>query len=237
MKNITEKLVIILVLILGLAFTTSLSMLRTVNSDYKTLEKLLDNSINQYETTIIDKDQKINTQAQVVTNLENAVTTGRVTIEELKARDLKKDVTIIRMTKEIERLNLVANYVQPADTEIVYVTSETPVEGWLKVPQKFEFHDKWDDIWGTVQLENVLIDKKVTRIEPTYYLGYQSRGYFRKPASVVISEDLNPFVTVTGMQNTIIQSKPPFHKRPNWYRAEGAAIVVLVTETLKFIMK
>lgn len=236
MNNIIDKILSIIpaiAVILLVVLVISIGKYRNVREDKANLEMLLDSTINHYETVVLENGQVISQQKQVITNLDNAVASGRVTIEELKARNLRKDATIIRLEKKIERLNIQASYTEPPDT-IIVTTNDIP-ETYMKIPQEFTYKDTWDTIEGIVNLEGVTINRHVTRIKPTYYLSYQSQGFFKRPVPVVISEDKNPYVTVTGMQNTVIRKRPPFYKRPNWHRAEGAVGIVLIIETIKWL--
>jgi len=227
MKN--NIILILLVIALTTALVFTLGDRRSINKDYKNLEGLLNDTIEHYEVRTLADGQVINEQAQVITTKDNALTAGLVKQEELKARNLRKDVTIVRLQNEIAAVNLEANYI---DTVTVYDTVINNT-GYISVPRSFNYIDEWSRIFGTVKIDGVTIDTLRVFSEPTIYIGYQRQSFFKPLNAVVITENKNPYLRTTGMQNVVIQQKPPIYKRPWWHRGEGSAATIGVLILLR----
>lgn len=203
------------------------------DSKLLTVEQLMNDTINYYKTEKLKSGQIISTQAQTITTMKNAIEAGLVEKKELKELGLKKDVTIIRLEKDVARYKLEASYVH-TDTTVVHDTI-IDNQGYIKVPQEFIFRDAWMQMHGTIKLTGVTIDSLHTIIKPTYYLGYQRQGLFKPLKPTITAKDENPYVSTTDMQNIVIQDKKPIYKTAWWHRAEGAAAFVGLLELIKFL--
>lgn len=226
MKNL---ITIIVSLAIGFIITY-FAMVIPAHQDREELAGLLDSTIHEFTVWVDDAGREIATQRQVIASLENAVAAGLVTNEELKELNIRRAQQIVRLEAEIKRM-LETDYTVPP----IIIKDSLDFE-YIRIPQQFSFEDDWTEIFGTIHAQGVTIDDLTVFTETNIFTGYRRTGFFKPLEPVVTIRHDNPYMQTQAMENITFTQKPPFYKRPNWHRMEGAAVLYGILKLSNLIL-
>jgi hypothetical protein len=178
-------------------------------------------------------------QKQRILDLEQAVQSGAIYIEELKHNYLKAISAKVSI-KEVTRIKkITAPYKEKPEVLVKRDTasSEKDTILYLRSPQNFSVSDPWYSFLGYFDTSGVHIDSLTIFGEPTITLGQQYSNswlsrVFGKTNSVVLYENPNPYAKVQRMENVVISLKPKWYERKLFWFSLGGAIGVAGTAFL-----
>jgi hypothetical protein len=233
MKPLT--IVIVVAVIFACLTCGLLFKITQVNKNHDQLVNLLGDTINHYEILVTKKGEQIAVQEQRIASQENAIAAGLIREEELKKQNIKQAGVVIRLTQQVERLQLQVNITNPDVVTITDKDTVCPEGTFLRVPADFLWEDEWTYLGGTILGPSIRVNALRVTLKPTIILGYQKPSFFKPLKPVVTVGDLNPHASIISMENVVIQNKPPFYKTTWWYRFEGALATFGILKGLSYI--
>jgi type II secretory pathway pseudopilin PulG len=195
-----EALIVILLVIVGLSLPQCRQNKQEATQAFQNLETAKDSTRTQRladSSTIATQNQVIvANQAQL-----NALTQKIVGLENVKAQVLYK--TIFAAPPSI---GVIA---APA----YYTDSTADKQQYLKVPASFRFDNEWYQQAGTI-LGNgtVRLDTLRVSMQTSVTFGDAAHKWYQlfKPWQPVVSvREANPYATIYGLENVVLQQRPP----------------------------
>ena len=197
-------------------------------------EQFLHDTVQHFEQYISKNNELIVSQNVQIGTLQDALRAKIIKAETLEKANIKKASLIVSLKSKIEILNTELTYTP--DDYYVYDTIIYDENTYLQVPLPFKSSlDKWVSITGIVEYDKVTLSNLTIQQNPTFGLGYQSRGFFRSPTPVVFYSDKNPYITPLEMQNVQIVQNVPWYKTPTAHRVEGMAMGIALIKLVSFL--
>ena len=162
----------------------------------------------QYFNEIVNENNiTIASQEQVILSQQDAIRYGLLEIENLKK--IKSQVRTVSVTK-IDSI-----FIELHDTLTLKDTIYP--KGFLEVPKRFDYKEKYFDLQGLVTLDKLIVDSLKLHNEMKLTIGNKRNGWFKKSTPIVELENTNPYMTTLDMNNVIIQKdKRIIDKKAFW---------------------
>jgi len=226
-KNIKILLFIILVLILALA-ATIYSQRRAVQAHRATISALdsISTTFDQYR---LKTGETVSAQSAIILSYQGALDAGYVEIDRLKALNIKTLDANIRLTERIAILEREAEYDKPP--VIIYVDSSDTTNKYIQIPFGFGYQDKWSNLHAVVD-EVPVFDTIELWSYPEITIGWQRQGFLKKKERKVLYTNENPYITITSMQNVLIEEPK------KWYQTDVAKVSggIIIFEVARMLL-
>lgn len=224
--NISLFSIILLVGIVAALLYTN----RSVRRGHTATSSALDSTSTAFDVYRLKTGATVSDQKAVILDQNDALALGLLEQERLEELNLKTVEVNVRLTERIAVLEKEGEY---DDTVYIYVDSTTEdYSRYIKVPAGFMYKDKWVSLHATVDLPYPTFDTIAFWSYPEITLGWQRQGFMKKKQRKVIYTNLNPYITVTDMQNVII-------KEPKkWYQTDVAKVSggIVAFEVLRILL-
>lgn len=242
MKRIKEWLInnaivlfLAVVVIIILSSLSYISVLRNQNSN---LSSTIVNLQNEFTQELNRKGDTIYIQRQTILTQRQAIETGLLENEELRANNIKLVQSQVRLEERISNLQtIIAGFDDHTTIEYIEVEGEIDNEKWLKMPAYFSYTSEWINFRAAVQYPEGLIlrpgdlsiiSKPVITIGERNKYDSRIRNFFSTPDKVVIYQNENPHVEIVGMENIIIEQEKRFYQRWWFWTTIGVAAGVII---------
>ncbi len=221
---------VFLLLSLGLLSYQYCLSVKQFNNEKKDYQKIIDGSAAAFKIEKTKLGETIAKQEQLILTTEQALNTV-ISEKELKDLQIKK----LQAQLKAITTTAVTNLPVPFDSSTVVVINkpEDVVSGvkYLKVPAPFKKENEWLKIQGNVEETGLKFDTIAFINKPSFTIGVVHekgiRRLFKRPKKSIIFKDENPYVSITGMSNVIIEEKPKWYQTKLFWFGTGATISAL----------
>ena len=181
--EISTKTLIWIISVFVLLLAGSITYIAYKSNKEKAIIAALQNDKQELYKYASEAGDTIMVQRQRIATLKELRAADLLNIKELKEKNISQASIIIHLDSEVERYKLAAQYVQHDTIELrdtIYPT------GFLKVPKRFKYEDKWTLMNGVVTLDKLVVDSLLIQDKTSIILGYSNK-YFKElePVGVV----------------------------------------------------
>ena len=178
-------------------------------SSYKIGEK-------EFKNKILADSSTLATQTQTILTQDQAIATGILKLE----GQIKKVQSQVREMQRIIIDSVMIPYIPDnyADTsvwmkkikegQVSKALMDSLLNNSVIVPKQFKLENKWYDMYGKVKKDGVLMDSIKIENESSITVGWKNAGFLGlKKEAVVEIKNTNPYLSVTKMNNVVIEKK------------------------------
>jgi len=102
------------------------------------------------------------------------------------------------------------------------------------VPKSFSKAEKWLTLDGKVEKEGIVIDSLTIKNESTVSVGWKNGGFLGlKKIPIVEVKNTNPFISISKLNNVVIQEQKSLFQKKGFWIGVGVAIPLILKTLLK----
>jgi len=223
-------LIIVFLAVLSIGFFTGRSGRKAERALSEWNLKAARDSVSTYRITIDGLEQTVSEKSALILTKEQAIATGLVEIDRLKAIHMKEIVTNARLKGEIRVLK--DSLSLPPETEIVYVQVSGDKKPAVVLPFEWTYEDKFISLTTGIKLDTKPYFDLSVPFQGEISVGYVKSGFMKtEPKGVFTTE--NEYIEIDEMNVVIIQEEKAWWQK-TWVHILSGAIIA---ETIHQIIK
>lgn len=226
MKITTTNKILGIAVILLLIFTTIMYFSKE-NYKHKAIvaELKLQDTAHYFQTKVDAFGKAYGEQVQVNATQKEALESGLLREEELKAKNIKTVQSLVKAQEIASFWKDSVIYYRHNPTIITLVDSATgDTINYMKVPQPFDKSDQWFSIAGDITKEGIILDSIKIISEPTITIGFVKEHWYKKGEWSVIYENNNPYFKLSKLSNVVIKEKKHFYQKNGFWFGSGVVV-------------